>query len=361
MKLQPFVSIIILNYNGKDYLKKCLDSVLKTEYPNFEVILVDNSSTDRSLSLAEESFGFDKRLRIIRNSSNLGFSGGNNVGFKHAKGNFIAFLNNDTIVDSNWLTSLVDVMEKDETIGLAQSMLLKIDGQEVQTAGSLLSDYLVLQRILFEDRPSNIKTPSVFETSYACGAAFIIRRELINEIGLFDPKLPFYYDDTLLSFKTWLSGKRVVVVSKSKVCHAKGVNLVWKTYFTSFHSTRAYECLIFDVYFNLKTLFTAIIIFSIVSLNHSLFALRSKNFAVFSANVQASSWVIRNLPWIWANRLKHWSKAKITPAMLLAKFIRINVPTPIYLMPNRIASAYYKNKIEEYERNLMQISVVNET
>ena len=82
------------------------------------------------------------RLKIVRNSKNFGYSLGNNIGFEHAKGKYIVFLNNDTTADPLWLTALVDIMEKDETIGLAQSMILKIDGQEILNAGYLLDSYL---------------------------------------------------------------------------------------------------------------------------------------------------------------------------------------------------------------------------
>src|SRR5208283_3680269 len=94
----PLVSIVILNYNGKNCLSNCLSSVLDTKYSNFEVILVDNASTDYSLEMAQEVFGSDSRLRVVKNKTNVGFSGGNNVGFSFAKGDYIVFLNNDTVV-----------------------------------------------------------------------------------------------------------------------------------------------------------------------------------------------------------------------------------------------------------------------
>ena len=126
---QPFVSIIILNYNGERYLDNCIASVLKNDYQNFEVLLVDNASTDLSVKNALQAFGGDTRLRLVQSKENLGFSGGNNLGFNHSKGDLIVFLNNDTVVDSQWLSHLVNALETDESIGLAQSTILMIDGQ----------------------------------------------------------------------------------------------------------------------------------------------------------------------------------------------------------------------------------------
>ena len=108
-KKNPLVSVIILNFNGENYLERCLFSVLATKYPNFEVIFIDNASSDSSVKIVEKTFGNDERLRIFKSSQNIGFSGGNNLGFSYAKGDYIVFLNNDTIADPNWLTAIVSL------------------------------------------------------------------------------------------------------------------------------------------------------------------------------------------------------------------------------------------------------------
>ena len=131
----PLVSIIILNYNGENYLAECLSSVFRTKYQNFEVIFVDNASKDNSLEIVKKQFGQEERLKVLKSAHSLGFSGGNNFGFDHTKGNYLVFLNNDTIVDPLWLQSLVDIMEQDKTIGLAGSTILSIDGRRIRGAG----------------------------------------------------------------------------------------------------------------------------------------------------------------------------------------------------------------------------------
>ena len=129
MSKAPFVSVLILNYNGEAYLNNCLDSVLKSNYPNFEVVLTDNASTDKSIQIAQQTFSADPRLRIVINQKNLMFSGGNNAGYLHCRGEYVAFLNNDTVVEPDWLVALVNTMQNDSTIGLAQSLILMIDGK----------------------------------------------------------------------------------------------------------------------------------------------------------------------------------------------------------------------------------------
>ena len=110
------MSVIVLNFNGENYLERCLSSVLGTKYPNFEVIFVDNASTDSSLKIVEKTFGNDNRLRIFKNNKNLGFSSGNNFGLRQSRGEYIVFLNNDTIPDPYWLDTLVIQWKKTEQL-----------------------------------------------------------------------------------------------------------------------------------------------------------------------------------------------------------------------------------------------------
>lgn len=100
------VSIIIVNYNGQKWLKKCFDSLMVQTYKNFEIILVDNNSSDYSIGFLEKNYK-DKRIKIIKHKENSGFAGGNNVGIKEAKGEYILFLNNDTWVEEDFIQNIV--------------------------------------------------------------------------------------------------------------------------------------------------------------------------------------------------------------------------------------------------------------
>ncbi len=350
----PLVSIVILNYNGKSCLQDCLTSVLETKYSNFEVILVDNASKDNSLKMAQEAFGVDPRLKIIPNSVNLGFSGGNNVGFNYSKGKYIVFLNNDTIVDPDWLATLVSAMQHDPTIGLAQSMILNIDGEKIQTAGWLFSNYLIHKYQICKDKPSNLKFQPVFEVSFVCGASMMIRREVADEMGLFDPKMPFFYDDTLLSLKTWLAQKRVVTVSNSKIRHIGGATNVWNIQFTTYHLLKSNICLVFDVYSKLSDLARALLINAFYISTNSVFCLKKKNVAVIFGNIHGLTWGIRNFRYIWQNRLNHWSKTSFSPEELKKKFVRVKLPDAFYIIPSKRSNAYLTFAVNKYENSVMQ-------
>ena len=221
-KNAPLVSVIVLNFNGENYLERCLFSVLGTNYPNFEVIFVDNASTDSSLIIVEKAFGNDKRLKIFKSNENLGFSAGNNFGFGQARGDYVVFLNNDTIADPYWLAALIDAMEEDATIGLAGSTILSIDGKKLRGAGGLWSDYLLFLCPIGAGKRGDFEFLPTIEVSFASGCSMIAKKKFLKEIGLFDPEIPYNYDDTLLALKTWLAGKRVVTVSSSRICHIGG-------------------------------------------------------------------------------------------------------------------------------------------
>jgi GT2 family glycosyltransferase len=351
----PLVSIIILNFNGENYIERCLFSVLGTEYPNFEVIFVDNASKDSSLEIIEKTFAHDKRLRIFKNTQNLGFSAGSNLGFSHAKGNYIVFLNNDTIADPYWLTALVDIMEEDETIGLAGSTILSIDGEKLRGAGGVWSDYLLFLCPIGAGKGGDFKFIPTFEVSFATGCSMIAKKEFLDEIGLFDPEIPYNYDDTLLSLKTWLAGKRVVSVSNSRICHIGGASTkkFWSNESVTFSLLRAKLCLLFDAYFNLKDLLKALVILFFSSVVESVYSVRNKNLSEIVGNIRAFTWVLTNLKHVWANRLQHWSNSKISPEMLVEKFMRIRLQFPLCITHSKLANSFYHNQCLKYENMLI--------
>jgi GT2 family glycosyltransferase len=194
-----------------------------------------------------------------------------------------------------------------------------------------------------------------FEVSFASGCSMIIRKEFLNEIGLFDPEIPYNYDDTLLSLKTWLAGKRVVAVSRSKVLHISGATTkkFWNSQSMTFSLLRAKMCLQFDVYFNFKDLLKALFILNFSIAIESIFLMRRKRLPEILGNLHASTWVLKNFKHVWKNRLEHWNIAKISPEMLLAKYVRIRLQFPLCVIPSKLAYSLYRNECLKYEKNLI--------
>ena len=350
----PLVSIVILNFNGKHFVERCVSSVLGTDYSNFEVVFVDNGSTDDSLFIVEKSFGRDSCLQIVALNENVCPGIAINAGFEHTSGSYIAILSNDTVVDSQWLGHLIEAFEQDGTIGIAQTALLEITRDRIQTNGLLLSDYYMFGYPIGRGKPVDTKYPLTYEVSFAGGTAMIIERRLADEIGMFEPIVQFYYDDILLSIKAWLSGKRVVTISKSVVYHAGGMSSQTR-YEDSF--VEAKICVLFDIYYRFQDLAKALFFFTYSISFELMYWISKKNLSRVFARVHALQWALRNFGAIWRNRNNHWSNAKISPAALLDKFIRIKVPSPaFYLLPPSRWKEYCENEAKKYENTLIQCS-----
>jgi len=227
MKKHPKVFIIILNYNGLEVLKKCLTSVFKIDYPNFEIILIDNNSSDGSLEMAKANFS---KAIFIKNEENLGFAAGNNVGIKFAlerAADFILLLNSDAEVDKNFLTQLINNMAENEKIGIASPVIFDGETKEVWFSGGYI-DWWRMKTIHRRD----IQTKNYFNTDFITGCAMLIRAAVFQKIGLLDENYFLYYEDADFSLKSSRAGFQNMVVSSSWVYHFEKSrkNLENKTY-----------------------------------------------------------------------------------------------------------------------------------
>ena len=207
----PLVSIIIINYNGKSYLEKCLESIKKIKYDNLEIIVVDNNSTDGTMEFLVQNYPSIITLKLDKN---YGFAKPNNVAAKIAKGDFLLFLNNDTEVTPNFLTELVQVLVGNDQIGICQSLLLKPNG-EIDSSGDFIDTIGVVY---------NSKEPidKIREISSARGASMIIRKELFLDLGGFDEQFFVSFEDVDLGWRTWIKGYKVAINPKSVVYHHGG-------------------------------------------------------------------------------------------------------------------------------------------
>lgn len=217
---QPLVSIIIVNRNGIEFVNGCLQTVLNSNYPDFEVIFIDNASTDGSLEYVKKNFCDKPKLKFIENAGSFGPAVARNKGAKIASGEYLIFLDNDTRVDAGWLSGLVSVLENDNTIGAAQAKLLRMDREEFYDCAG---DYLGPLGFLIE-RARGAKDTGQFDfvtdILNAKSAASIIRRGLFEKIGGFDEDFYMYLEETDLSWRVWLAGYRVVFIPSAKVYHA---------------------------------------------------------------------------------------------------------------------------------------------
>lgn len=208
------ISVIVVNWNGQDILENCLSSLAAQSSANYEVILVDNASTDFSVKIAKTKFPGLKVIELVRNE---GFTGGNANGLDVSDGQFIALVNNDARVNKDWLEKLIQPMLQEAAVGICASKLVFDDEVRINSAGDGLTTAAVgFNRGLGKDSALYDQPEPVFG---ACGAAVLYRRKMLEEIGFLDDDFFLYDEDTDLNFRAQLAGWKCVYVPDAIVYH----------------------------------------------------------------------------------------------------------------------------------------------
>ena len=233
MKDYPFISIMILSYNGMFYLKNCLDSVFDQDYPSdrFEVIVADNGSLDDSVIFLRSNY---KDLKIIEFDVNHGFAKGNNLAIEHARGDLLVFLNQDTIVHKKWLSGLVKGIVADNYDVCQSNMLLprneEFEGIHKKEIPRYVY-YYELTKYGYVNQIIKDYNDNIIETKFVSGASFIIKKMVLQEIQyLFDENLVTYHEDMDLSLRLRQKGFKVGVVPSSVVYHLSSFKVTYNKY-----------------------------------------------------------------------------------------------------------------------------------
>lgn len=238
MSKVPRVTILIPNYNGKKWLKQCLPTVEKSTYPNKEILVINNGSTDDSAEFLRKNYPSVKVLEIKKNR---GYAGANNLGVKKALGKYVLLLNNDTQVTPNFLEPLVERIEKDETVGAVQPQIRHMVKKEViDSIGSFftftgfLYHYGYFQPHRFKKYQKELSVYSVK------GACFLMKRKDYLDLGGIDESFVTYVEESDLCHRVLLSGKQIIYVPQSVVYHFGGgdMSIMTKSEVVIFRSFR---------------------------------------------------------------------------------------------------------------------------
>lgn len=216
--IEPMVSILWLNYNSSSFMDVALESlegVVDLDYSNYELIVVDNCSTDTSFNVIRgfiEKRMSAKDVKIIRLDKNVGFTGGNNIAYRarNHESKYVVFLNNDAIPYSNSLRKLIEFMESDDSLGALEGIFLDYDGRSVEGAGNYIGELLTTYSL-----HSPLSRPHY--VTYACGTYSVnrvssIRRAVERDDLIFDEYMFAYYDDHILGLKMWNTTSKVAAV-----------------------------------------------------------------------------------------------------------------------------------------------------
>jgi GT2 family glycosyltransferase len=206
------VSIIIVNFNGEKHLKSCLSSICEVDYPpeKLEVIVFDNGSSDNSVQVIQKVY---PAAVVLKSSKNIGFARPHRLAAQAAKGEILAFLNNDMKVDSQWIRRGVDLLALDKGIACSSSKIMNWRGTDVEFNGGSL------QYLGYADQLKRSAAKSGEEVLFPCGGAMFIWKDVFEEAGCFDDDYFAIFEDVDLGWRLWIMGYRVVMAPDSIVYH----------------------------------------------------------------------------------------------------------------------------------------------
>jgi len=233
------VSVLVLNYNGQEFIRPCLDSVLAQECAAKEVIVVDNASPDGSARIVAADF---PQVHLLESKQNLGFAGGMNLGIKQSSSELILLLNNDVVLEPGFLSAMIEAIESDRRIGSVSGKIFKMARRQeriIDTTG-----HVIFRNRLFTDRgddePDTGQYDEVEEVFGACAGAGLYRREMLEDTKIgeeyFDESFFMFLEDTDLNWRAQLRGWKCLYTPKAIAWHWRGGTAVRRSRLVETHN-----------------------------------------------------------------------------------------------------------------------------
>ncbi|MGQ4834348.1 MAG: glycosyltransferase family 2 protein [Candidatus Asgardarchaeia archaeon] len=312
----PLVSIIVINFRDKKNLVNCVRSISKSNYPKYEIIIVDclTDNFKEIIHELEREIGSKTSIKFVHFNHDIGAAKSHNVGYKLSSkdSEILVFLDNDTIVDENWLQNILRVFEKDDNIKIVQPMLLRED-KTIDAFGGVIDRLGYTYPIKKEVKwLKGNEEKNVVEIPIAKGAAIAVKKIFYREICGFDSLFFIYYDDTDFCWRTRLSGGKIALAPKAVVIH-RGSSTTKFNPFIVFHIRKNQIMFLLKNYeFENVIKYTPLLI-----LTHIAIALRDilldKNVITLIKTIQAYTWILKNLSKIIKKRYVVQEKIRKIP------------------------------------------------
>jgi len=218
MSKNPFVSVVIVNYNGKSFIKECVESVLQSNYSGFEVVIVENASIDGSFQYLQKLYGKNKIVKIIRTNEQLYFAGGSNLGAKNSKGKQLIFLNSDAVVEKNWMKELVKFAKSNNKFLVQPKILLYHRKNIIDNVGGNYSFFGFGSGKGHGERDEKQHDKDT-QIDFANGTCFTISKKFFKKLGEFDDWYQLHYEDVDLNLRAKKNGGKSWYCYKSVIYH----------------------------------------------------------------------------------------------------------------------------------------------
>jgi GT2 family glycosyltransferase len=343
------ISVIIPHYNGEEILRECISSLRKTNYPDLEIIVVDNHSADNSVAMLRREF---PETIVMTMGKNYGFAGACNYGIEMASGEYLLILNNDTIHKPDFLHQLAAYLDQHPDVASVMPKILSYHRKNYfdysGACGGMMDRYgypfargRIMEHIE-KDSGQHNKPETVF---WCSGTAFLIRRSVLNEIGHFDTRFFAHMEEIDLHWRLYLRGYKAAVVPSAVIWHHSGWTLPPEAYQKKYLNHRNNLIMMLANY-SVFNLFRFGIPRLILELLSSLYALLKRDFRRFAAVYAALFWLLRHPMIILSKRRKTQALRRRSDAEILS-----------YLYPRSIALDYYLRKKKSWKEIASYYSV----
>jgi FkbM family methyltransferase len=334
----PKISFIILNWNGLEDTIECLNSIYQITYSNFDVVIVDNGSVDNSVEKIKDWAKNNNKISIsiIKNDKNYGFAEGNNIGIRYAleflDPDYVLLLNNDTVVDKEFLTAIVKTAQNDEEIGIIGPMTYSYIGNLPFIEGGIdLFGYTWIKNY-----PITKDIKSIIEAPHIWGTCMLVKRCLIRKLDpFFDPLYFLYCEETDACWRARLMGYKIIITTNSFIYHKVGVT-------STKHNIKSYYFIernrIVTMIHNYET--KTIILLSPLLIGNEILRILVLSPSKKISKIQGWLWIIRNRKHILSTRNKIQKNRILSDKKILLQYVIgcNDLPTPI----NKIIKYYCK-------------------
>lgn len=217
-KESPLIGIVIVTYNSSEYIKECIDSLLKNTYKTKKIVVVDNASQDKTIFILQK---YKKKISIIKNKKNLGFAAGNNIAIKfllERRCKYILLLNGDTVVHTDLIASLFHRLKSNNKLGIVSSTIVYYESpKKIWFAGGVFNRTFCFTRHVNLDKHVLFARSGL--TDFVSGCCMMVRSEVFVDVGLFDERTFLYFEDAFFCYKAKLKGYESYIVKQALVKH----------------------------------------------------------------------------------------------------------------------------------------------